>query len=361
MPVGDSELLDMFEHVLKLSKVDETQSVAVLKSINSDPRIVWAAMTASQNLGAKVYGLELPATNNLRQLGFDPTGYVGETSLTGHDAAKNALAAADIIIDTMLLLHSPEQTELLKMGKRMLLIIEPPEILARLLPTEGDKTRVLAGVRKLEAAKKFEAFSAAGTEFYADLGEYPVIPEYGFSEEPGRWDHWPSGFLFTWPNEGSAQGKIVINTGDIIYPFKTFAQSPITIEIKDGYVKKIHGGFDAEHLSAYMDSFGDPEVYAMSHIGWGLQRRAKWTAPGLYDRVETTGIDGRAYYGNFLFSTGPNTEAGGTRNTACHMDIPLRNCTVLLDGEAMVKDGDIIPEDQRAPELGRAPTLRAAE
>jgi len=32
MPVSDCELTQMFEHVLKLSRVDPTQSVAVLKS-----------------------------------------------------------------------------------------------------------------------------------------------------------------------------------------------------------------------------------------------------------------------------------------------------------------------------------------
>jgi hypothetical protein len=42
-------------------------------------------------------------------------------------------------------------------------------------------------------------------------------------------------------------------------------------------------------------------------------------------------MDARAFAGNFLFSLGPNTEVGGERNTACHIDIPLRHCTVQLD------------------------------
>lgn len=359
MPVGDSELLDMFEHVLKLSNVDETQSVAVLKSLNSDPRLVWGAMTAAERLGARVFGLELPATNNMRQIGFDPSAYVGETSLSGHVAATRALGAVDLIIDTMGLLHSPEQTELLAGGARILMVVEPPEILARLLPIASDRDRIMAGVRKFEAAKKIEVFSKSGTEFTANLGDFPTFPEYGFCEYPGRWDHWGGGFLFTWSNEGSANGKIVIDTGDILFPFKTYAQSPITLDVKDGYIRKISGGFDAEHLESYMMSFGDPEVFAISHMGWGLNNRAKWSAQLLYDRAESIGLDGRGYYGNFLFSTGPNTEAGGARNTACHMDIPLRNCSVLLDGEYMVKDGDVIPADQRVADA--APMRLAAE
>jgi 2,5-dihydroxypyridine 5,6-dioxygenase len=58
-------------------------------------------------------------------------------------------------------------------------------------------------------------------------------------------------------------------------------------------------------------------------------------------------MDARSFMGNFLWSSGPNTEAGGNRNTPCHMDIPLRNCSLSLDGEPMTIDGTVIPADQR--------------
>ncbi|EJC60960.1 hypothetical protein QWA_17410, partial [Alcaligenes faecalis subsp. faecalis NCIB 8687] len=54
------------------------------------------------------------------------------------------------------------------------------------------------------------------------------------------------------------------------------------------------------------------------------------------------GMDARAFEGNFLFSLGPNNEAGGNRTTACHIDIPLRHCTVSLDGRAVVRDGKVL-------------------
>ncbi|MNE90359.1 2,5-dihydroxypyridine 5,6-dioxygenase [compost metagenome] len=53
-------------------------------------------------------------------------------------------------------------------------------------------------------------------------------------------------------------------------------------------------------------------------------------------------MDARAFEGNFLFSLGPNNEAGGKRTTTCHIDIPLRRCTVRLDGQDMVKDGKVL-------------------
>jgi 2,5-dihydroxypyridine 5,6-dioxygenase len=98
---------------------------------------------------------------------------------------------------------------------------------------------------------------------------------------------------------------------------------------------------DADLLADYMASFRDPEAYAMSHIGWGLQPRARWSALALYDREATIGMDARAYEGNFLCSLGPNNEAGGNRTTACHIDIPIRNCTVRLDGEEVVIKGKV--------------------
>jgi len=107
-------------------------------------------------------------------------------------------------------------------------------------------------------------------------------------------------------------------------------------------VRKIEGGVHADLLNEYMASFNDPEAYAMSHIGWGLQPRAHWSMLAHYDREATIGMDARAFEGNFLFSMGPNNEAGGDRNTACHIDIPMRGCTVRLDGDIVVDAGRVI-------------------
>ena len=349
MPVSDCELTQMFEHVLKLSKVDPTQSVAVLKSHYSDPRTVNAAMEAAQRLKAKVYAVELPAFNHPTAMGNDMTAYCGDTALTGNLAAQRALEAADLVVDTMMLLHSPEQEQILKTGTRILLAVEPPEVLARMLPSEDDKRRVLAAETLLKQARSMHVRSKAGSDFHAPLGQYPAVTEYGYADEPGRWDHWPSGFLFTWPNEDSAEGTLVLDVGDIILPFKNYCRERITLEIEKGFIIGIHGGFEAEYLRDYMRYFNDPEVYGISHIGWGLQPRAQWTAMGLHDRNDGMCMDARAFYGNFLFSTGPNTEVGGKRKTPCHLDIPLRNCDIYLDDKAVVLAGDVVaPEESRA-------------
>ncbi len=67
--------------------------------------------------------------------------------------------------------------------------------------------------------------------------------------------------------------------------------------------------------------------------------------------VDLPGIamDSRAYDGNVLFSLGPDTEFGGANDTPCHLDLPMKNCSLWLDDELIVSRGEVLPEDMRAP------------
>ena len=342
MPVSDHQLIDAWKQVLTLSNLQAGQSVTVLTSAATHPQTLQCALIASQAMGAIVNRLDLPPVNAEKALSRDSLAYLGTTPLTGNPAAIAALKASDLVLDLMTLLFSPEQHEILSAGTRILLAVEPPEVLVRMVPTLADRVRVKAAAARITAAREMHVVSAAGTDLRCKLGQYPAISEYGFVDEPGRWDHWPSGFALTWPDEGGASGRIVIDRGDILLPQKAYASDRIVLTVDNGYAVKIEGGVDAELLEDYMASFRDPEAYAISHIGWGLQPRARWSTLGLYDREATIGMDARAYEGNFLFSLGPNNEAGGSRDTACHIDIPLRKCTVRLDGVDMVREGQVL-------------------
>jgi 2,5-dihydroxypyridine 5,6-dioxygenase len=220
----------------------------------------------------------------------------------------------------------------------------------RMVPTVEDRRAVLKAADLLAAARTMRVTSSAGTDLHLPLGSYPLIKEYGFVDEPGRWDHWPSGFLATWPTDRGAQGVIVLDRGDVWTPMKTYLQSRIELKVEDGYVTTIDGGLDADLLKDYMGSFDDPDAFAISHVGWGLQKRARWSALAMYDREATLGMDARAFAGNFLFSLGPNNEVGGSNNCPCHIDIPMRNCTVSLDGIDVVRRGCLVDVSGEVPE-----------
>jgi len=343
MPVSSVKIAAMWREVLALSNLKPNEKVLVLTSSNSNPVLIEGAMRAAAELGAKVARLDLPPTWHVEEYRSDATTIDGISAIEGHDLAIGAMKAADLVIDLIWLIHSPAQKEVLKSGTRMLLAYEPPEVLARVMPSEGDRRRVLAAREAYAHGKRIRITSDAGTDLNAEIGDYPITAEYGFADTPGRWDHWPSGFVARVTNAGTARGRVVLAPGDIILPFNSYVQSNIDLTVEGGAITKIEGGFDAEYLREYMKEFDDKNAYTISHLGWGLQPKARWSALGMNDKSGTYGMEARAFYGNFLFSTGPT--AG--KPTPCHLDIPMRKCSFFIDNEPMVVAGDVIPADQK--------------
>ena len=300
-----------------------------------------ASVAAARRLGATVEDLNIPAEHALDANARMAN--IGKNNLSKYPAALERCQRADIVIDHMLLLFSPEQIAMQEAGTRVLLIVEPVEILERLLPQEGLRERVEAAEIRLRRARTLRFINPAGTDVTYQLDQKPVMTEYGYTDRPGRWDHWPGGFLATLAAEHGVNGRVVMAPGDILYPQKYSLRNPIVFTIEHGRVSAITGDTDARSLREFIESYHDPRAYAVSHIGWGLNERCEWNTelPGI-------GMDGRAYCGNVLFSLGPDTEFGGTNDTACHLDLPMRNCTLWLDDEMIVEKGRIIPADMRA-------------
>ena len=96
-------------------------------------------------------------------------------------------------------------------------------------------------------------------------------------------------------------------------------------------------GTDAKLMRSYLAAWGDKEAYAVAHVGFGMNPRARYEALTLYDQPDTNGTELRAVAGNFLFSTGANEFAG--RYTAGHFDIPVMRTTITVDGTEVVSGG----------------------
>ncbi|MEM7274340.1 MAG: peptidase M29, partial [Actinomycetota bacterium] len=89
--------------------------------------------------------------------------------------------------------------------------------------------------------------------------------------------------------------------------------------------------------ATYLAAFDEPEAYAVSHVGWGMNPAARWESMAMWDKSAHNGTELRAFAGNFLYSTGANEIAG--RFCRGHFDLPMRACTVALDGEVIVAEG----------------------
>ncbi|KAG1242337.1 hypothetical protein G6F65_023075 [Rhizopus arrhizus] len=75
---------------------------------------------------------------------------------------------------------------------------------------------------------------------------------------------------------------------------KDYVTEPIELVIEKGYVTRINGGLQADILKEYMAAYEDPEAYAVSHIGWGLQPRAQWSLLAHYNKEAHIGMDAPA-------------------------------------------------------------------
>jgi 2,5-dihydroxypyridine 5,6-dioxygenase len=338
---------DLCRDELELCGIGEGSTIAVLSQGNRKLDYVDAFLAAADQLGATGFNVRLPAVDSSLD-GEEGMWEVGDTPLKGNRPAIEALKGVDLVIDTVFLLFSPEQMEIQESGTRVLLCIEPIEHIEAMQPSKRLRERVEAGAEILGKAKELRFTNAAGTDVTYQLGTYPTMTQYGYTDTPGRWDHWPSGFLFTGGADDGVDGKVVIAPGDIIFPFKSYVQTPIELTIEHGKITSIDGGVDADLLREYMASFRDPDAYGISHIGWGMLETAQWSILA-HDR-RGMGMHGRSFYGNVLFSTGPNGELGGPNETLCHVDVPMRNCSLYLDGEPIVVDGEIVVDVLKADE-----------
>jgi 2,5-dihydroxypyridine 5,6-dioxygenase len=275
---------------------------------------------------------------------------VGSTPLAGNRAAIESLKHAEMVIDTIFLLFSAEQREIQESGTRILLCMEPVDNLARMFPSRDLRRRVERAEELLAHATTLRFTNEAGTDVTYQLGRYPILTQYGYTDTPGRWDHWPSGFVATSGADDGVDGRVVIAPGDILLPFKDYVRDAIELTIEHGKILDIRGAVDAAILRDYIEAFEDDRAYALSHIGWGMMKEARWS--GLATDRRSIQMEVRSFYGNVLFSTGPNAELGGSNDTQCHIDVPMRNCNVYLDDEPVVVDGDIVVEELAVPAAG---------
>jgi 2,5-dihydroxypyridine 5,6-dioxygenase len=333
-------LTEICLHQLTLSGVHEGEKVIVLSQGGERLDYADAFLAAGQRLGARMYHMRLPAP-----LPGNGAWAVGETGLAANPEAVEALKRADMVVDLIFLLFSPEQMAIQAAGARVLTAVEPAALLARLPPTKELRERVEVGEALLSNAKTLRITSRHGTDVVYKLGVYPTVGEYGYTDKPGRWDHWPAAFVFTGGADDGVDGKIVLSPGDVLLPFNTYVREPVVYTIEKGFVQDIRGGLEAELIKSYMGEFKDPRGMGMSHVGWGLDHRAQWH--GLTQFPGGMGMELRSFYGNVMFSTGPNNELGGPNDTACHLDIPMRDCSLFLDNEPIVVDGKIVVKEMQ--------------
>ncbi|MGH2373521.1 MAG: peptidase M29 [bacterium] len=335
----EARWIDCFERVLRLCRLNAGDEVAILSETQSRQLNVHLAELALLRLGVRPFHICVPTPHQTAPVPVRSTG--ASQAIQRSRSVLAALTQAVMIVDCTLegLMHALELPEILKSGARVLHISnEHPDALERLVPDEALAEKVKAAARMARQAKRMRVTSAAGTRLDVTLEDASTVGIWGYTDKPGTLSHWPGGLVVCFPKANSVNGTLVLDIGDINLTFKRYVQERVTLAIENDFVVNIQGqGTDYELMRRYLAAWGDPTAYAVSHLGWGMNPRARYEALTMYDHRDTNGTELRAFAGNFLFSTGANEFAG--RYTQGHFDLPMRGCDVDLDGTLVVKAG----------------------
>jgi len=337
----EDKWIELFAEVFARCKVSPGEACAILSETQSRALNVQLAELALARLGARPFHVVVPTPRQAAPVPIRSTG--ASVALKDMAAAVAALAASRFVADCTLegLMHAAELPQVLKDGARVLYISnEHPDVLERLAPSPADEQKVRAGMKLLRGARAMTVTSPAGTDLSIKVEGARVGGVWGYTEKPGTLSHWPGGLCLCFPQAGSVDGTLVLAPGDMNLTFKRHLESAVRLSIERDYVTAIEGdSLDAELMRDYFAAWGERDAYAVSHVGWGMNPRARWDALALYDRRDSNGTEQRAFAGNFLYSTGANEVAG--RHTLGHFDLPLRHCTIALDGTPVVEGGKL--------------------
>jgi 2,5-dihydroxypyridine 5,6-dioxygenase len=349
--INPARLAQLYRTELELSQVKKGETICAVSDLATRPEYVQAAFAAADELGADIYEMCVNALPSWTRVGV-PT--IGQCKGT-----LEAVRAADLVVIFHVPLFTKWLRQVLEGGTRVLMIIDGPEELEELMAPPGLKEACKHAEALYRKTKSVRVTSDAGTDLTYSCGEYPVMTQWGYADERGHFDHWGGGHIHTFPNEGSAQGTVVFQPGDIvILPYCRYVADPVKLELREGHIVRIEGGLDAKLMRDWLEAGRggreDRDPYAVSHLGWGMNPQSRWYGIALHgDAPERHRAAARSFPGNFLFSTGPNTQGGGKRSTRGHYDVPMRDCSVELDGKVVIDHGKIVDEKMRVARVQR--------
>ncbi len=329
---ASTELIPLFKDILTQCKLNAEETLLIYADTHTNPHYPAAALGAALDIGAEAFHVTVPTTVPENDRGVLATLW----------------SEVDMVLDlvsTVAHAYSMLNAAAIENGGRVLRCAQPPDVLLRLSPSQEVKRRAQAGAALVRRASQMRVTSKAGTDFTVDIKGRVVLELYSLADEPGRWDNLPSGMVTVGPEETSANGRLVLDVNDVLLRLGRYVSSPVEITLRDGLIQRFEGGSDARLLQDWFGSFGEPDAYRISHIGWGCEHRADWNRMGAY-LMEAAVQDQEAFYGNMQVAFGSNTAIfRGTNQTRAHMDFPCRNMSIWLDDLQVLEDGQFLLDD----------------
>lgn len=319
--------------------VKKNEVVLITCDTMSDMELVDAVAASAYAAGAKPMTVTIATPGGVGKAA-DPD--IPVEALTG------AILGADVWIEfnhQWLLYSTPFEIAMKKNEKLryMCLVDFSKELLIRTVgkvETPQLQKFMTAFVERHLTAKEMRVTTPAGTDvhFYLDP-VHKVCNDCGNAAVPGM--HMLTGQINVVPKFGTINGKIVFD-GTITPPFGRIPSQPVVLTVENSKIVKFEGGPEAAEYEQFLRSFDDEGMFKMAHIAYGFNPGAKLTG----NVVEDERVWGCTEWGIGYVSPIDAPPCG--QDAKSHTDGICLNSTVWLDGQQIMKEGQVVDPELAA-------------
>jgi leucyl aminopeptidase (aminopeptidase T) len=178
--------------------------------------------------------------------------------------------------------------------------------------------------KRLQKGKEVHVTSADGTDIIFSIqGRRWILDDNGLCHKRGSITNLPAGKIFIAPQEGTANGKIVIDGA-----FMGTSEKEVVVEVKNGMAEQITGSKDASSLMERGRC-----ARTICEFGIGMNPKSKVIGNILEDQKAL---------GTVHFGFGDNSTFGGEVKCDIHVDGMVLKPDVTIDGKEIIKKGNMV-------------------
>jgi leucyl aminopeptidase (aminopeptidase T) len=204
------------------------------------------------------------------------------------------------------------------------------EMLARVMSAdmEGLRRKGHAVADRLSAASEARLTCPNGSDLRLGLEDREAIPDAGELRERGAFGNLPCGEGFIAPVEGTSWGTLVID-GSMAGVGLT--EEPVELVVEGGHLTSARGAQGMAFMEL-LTAHGEDGTN-VAELGIGTNEKATLTGYTLEDEK---------ILGTCHVAFGASAGIGGTVQVPVHLDCVVMEPTVDLDGEAIVRQGELL-------------------
>ena len=182
----------------------------------------------------------------------------------------------------------------------------------------------------LTSGKEARITTREGSDLTMSLADRQAHVLAALATEPGQFCAFPDGEAAISPLEGSAKG-ILVNPFCMEKEDLSFLKEGLSLKVDGGKAVRIEGGIAAKQLNGFLEQMGD-SARNIAELGIGTNPKA---------RLGVTIRETKKSWGTAHVALGDNKSLGGKVESPLHMDMVFREPTLVVDGQTVLREGQV--------------------